>query len=86
MDIMLYKDDYVNLLIYLFIILRRAKKKADRGVLHPLRINLLIVTSLRCWSHLCVALILKKRCKYMKYLFMLQVFFALFFVLRQDDI
>ena len=24
---MLYKDDYVNLLIYLFIILRRAKKK-----------------------------------------------------------
>lgn len=27
MDIMLYKDDYANLLIYLFIILRRAKKK-----------------------------------------------------------
>ena len=27
MDIMLYKDDYANLLIYLFMILRRAKKK-----------------------------------------------------------
>lgn len=27
MDIMLYKDDYDNFMIYLFIILRRAKKK-----------------------------------------------------------
>lgn len=63
-----------------------SKKKADRGVLHPLRINLLIVTSLRWGSHLCVALILKKHCKYRKYLFMLQVFSALFFVLRQNGI
>lgn len=82
---MLYKDDYVNLLIYLFIILRRAKKK--RIEVYSIRFaNLLIVTSLRWGSHLCVALILKKHCKYRKYLFMLQVFFALFFVLRQYGI
>lgn len=74
------------MLIYRYIYLSyyEEQKKADRGVLHPLRINLLIVTSLRWGSHLCVALILKKHCKYRKYFFMLQVFFALFFVLRQD--
>lgn len=69
---------------YIYYHITKSKKKADRGVLHPLRKNLLIVTSLRWGSHLCVALILKKHCKYRKYLFMLQVFFALFFVLRQD--
>lgn len=71
---------------YCYLSYYESKKKADRGVLHPLRINLLIVTSLRWGSHLCVALILKKHCKYRKYLFMLQVFFALFFVLRQNGI
>ena len=69
---------------YIYYHITKSKKKADRGELHPLRKNLLIVTSLRWGSHLCVALILKKHCKYRKYLFMLQVFFALFFVLRQD--
>lgn len=64
---------------------RIAKKK--RIEVYSIRFaNLLIVTSLRWGSHLCVALILKKRCKYSKYLFMLQVFSALFFLLRQNGI
>lgn len=53
MDIMLILR-YIYLSYFLM-----SKKKADRGVLHPLRKNLLIVTILRWGSHLCVALILR---------------------------
>lgn len=76
--------DIMLILRYFYLSYSMSKKKADRGVLHPLRKNLLIVTSLRWGSHLCVALILRKRCKYRKYLFMLQVFFALFFALGHN--
>lgn len=76
--------DIMLILRYFYLSYFGKQKKADRGVLHPLRKNLLIVTSLRWGSHLCVALILRKHCKYMKYLFMLQVFFALFFALGHN--
>lgn len=51
--------DIMLILRYFYLSYLMSKKKADRGVLHPLRKNLLIVTILRWGSHLCVALILR---------------------------
>lgn len=51
--------DIMLILRYFYLSYSTSKKKADRGVLYPLRKNLLIVTILRWWSHLCVALILR---------------------------
>lgn len=51
--------DIMLILRYFYLSYYDEQKKADRGVLHPLRKNLLIVTILRWGSLLSVALILR---------------------------